>query len=193
MLQEIWKPIPTFENLYEVSNLGRVRSLDHYVKCKGNHMRLIKGRIKRLQKDKRGKGYLITTLSNKSKLFTYTVHQLVAWVFLKGFSKGDMINHIDGNPQNNKLSNLEISNNSENQLHAVRTELRPIIGKSKYRYVYYLTNPHAIRKWAACIRYAGKTSYGWKVFSTEEEAAHYIDELLDTIGDTKHPRNFPKL
>lgn len=111
--------------------------------------------------------------------------------FDTSFNKGDQINHIDGDKTNNALCNLEPSNPSHNQLHAVRTGLRTKSGKSIYRNVTYIKNPKAVNKWAASIRHAGKSSYGWKTFATEIEAAKYVDKLLDGIGDTERLRNFP--
>ena len=186
---EIWKEILEYENLYEVSNLGRIRSVDHEVPCKGGKTRLIKGRVKILCLNRRG--YVITTLSKENKLATFTVHQLVALAFIPGFSKGTELNHIDGDKTNNALSNLEISNPSHNQIHAVRTGLAPKQGKSKYRNVSYIKNPTSVCKWAASIRHNGKSSYGWKTFMTEEEAARHVDSILDSIGDTERLRNFP--
>ena len=65
------------------------------------------------------------------------------------------------------------------------------VGKSIYRNVTYVKNPKAVKKWAASIRHAGKSSYGWKTFMTEVEAAQYVDTLLDSIGGTDRIRNFP--
>ena len=64
-------------------------------------------------------------------------------------------------------------------------------GVSKYRNVGYVSNPRAKARWAGSIRHAGKSSYGWKTFMTEEEAARHVDSLLDSIGDTQRLRNFP--
>lgn len=185
---EIWKDIIGYDACYEVSNLGQIRSKDHVVSCKGG-TRLVKGRVKKLFLNKRG--YQITTLSKENKLMTFTVHQLVAQAFVPGFIKGNELNHKDGNKANNSATNLELSNPSHNQLHAVATGLVSKAGVSKYRNVSYVKNPRAVSKWAGSIRHNGKGSYGWKTFRTEEEAAKHVDTLLDSIGDTQRLRNFP--
>lgn len=185
---EIWKDIVGYEDCYEVSDLGRVQSKDHVVPCKGG-TRLVKGKLKKLFPNR--KGYLITTLSKENKLATFTVHQLVAQAFLPGFQKGTELNHKDGVKANNAISNLEISDPSHNQFHAVRNGLVPKVGSSRFKNVSYLNNPRAVSKWAGSIRHAGKACYGWKTFKTEEEAARHVDSILDSIGDTSRLRNFP--
>lgn len=187
---EIWKDILGYEDCYQVSNHGQVRSKDHHVPCKGNTTRLVKGRVKKLCLNK--KGYVITTLSKENRLATFTVHQLVAQAFLPGFLKGNELNHKDGVKTNNHDSNLEISNPSHNGFHAVRMGLTPKVGKSSaYRNVSYISNPAAVSKWAGSICHNGKSSFGWKTFKTEEEAARHVDFLLDSIGCTNRLRNFP--
>lgn len=186
---EIWKDIKDYEDSYEISSLGNLRSKDKTVPCKGNKTRFIKSKPRKIFANK--KGYMTCVLSKHCLLKTFTLHQLVAQAFIPGFTKGLEINHIDGNKTNNIVSNLEISNPSHNQLHAVSTGLKPKQGKSRYNNVTYVKNPRAKRKWAASIRHDGKSSYGWKTFYTEEEAAKYVDELLNSINDTQRLRNFP--
>jgi hypothetical protein len=191
-MQEEWKDILNYEGCYQISNLGRVKNLERQVKTKGdNNYRTVKERIRVPQV--KSNGYHIATLCNgKDKTKTFQVHQLVAQAFLPNFIKGMELNHIDGNPGNNSITNLEISNRSHNQLHAIRIGLRAPTGVSKYHHVSYISkNPRAKARWAVCIRYNGKTSYGWKTFMTELEAAKYADELLDSINDTQRLRNFP--
>ena len=189
-MTEIWKDILNYEEQYQVSNLGNIRSKDRTVKTKGNGTRIVKGAIKKLCINKRG--YVITALSKPdTPLWTVTVHQIVAQAFMPNFVKGTEINHIDGNKLNNAASNLEVSNPSHNQFHAVRTGLTPKVGKSTYRNVTYVSNPRAVSKWAGSIRHNGKSTYGWKTFMTEIEAAKHVDALLDSIGDTDRIRNFP--
>lgn len=187
---EIWKDILGYEETYEVSNLGGIRSKSRVVPCKGG-TRTVNGKVRKTFLNK--KGYCITTLSQHNKLMTFTVHQLVAQAFIPGFIKGMEVNHKDGNPANASATNLEISNPSHNQLHAVRTGLSPKQGISRYRNVTYVKNPRAKSRWAASIRHVGKSTYGWKTFMTEEAAAHHVDWLLDSIGDTDRVRNFPSI
>ena len=186
---EIWKDILGYEDHYQVSNLGNVRTKEHCVPCKGGKTRVIKSRLREPQTNP--KGYLIVVLSKENKLKTFTVHQLVAQAFIPGFIKGTEVNHKDGNKANSSVDNLEVSNHSHNQLHAVATGLRPKVGISQYRNVSYVRNPRAKARWAAAIKHEGKSSYGWKTFMTEEEAAKHVDALLDSIGDTQRLRNFP--
>ena len=187
---EIWKDILGYEDLYEVSSYGQIRSKDHTVPCRNGKTRLVKGTVRKPQYNR--KGYMIVVLCKENQLKTFTVHQLVAQAFIPGFQKGDEINHKDGNPANPRLSNLEKTNPSLNQLHAVRTGLTQKRSVSMYRNVTFISNPKSKARWAGSIRHNGKSTYGWKTFMTEIEAAKYVDKLLDSIGDTQRLRNFPK-
>ena len=186
---EIWKDVEGYEELYQVSTLGRIQSKEHVVPCKGNKTRVVKSKIRLPQVNPRG--YAIAVLSKENKLKTFTIHQLVAQAFFPNFIKGTELNHIDGNPANACVTNLEVSNPSHNQFHAVRTGLKAKVGISQYRNVSYVKNPRAKSRWAASISHEGKSSYGWKTFMTEVEAAKHVDVLLDSIGDTQRLRNFP--
>lgn len=189
---EVWKEIPGYEGFYEVSDLGQIRGMPHPALCRGGKFRLVKGKLKTSFPINR-KGYYITTLSRVNKLMTFTVHQLVALAFIPGFTKGTHLNHIDGVKTNNCLTNLEETNPSHNGLHAYRLGLSPKVGASQFNHVSYISNPAAISKWAVCLKHMGKSSYGWKTFKTEIEAAVYADTLLDSIGDKNRLRNFPTL
>ena len=186
---EIWKDIVGYEKCYEVSDQGHIQSKGHAVPCKGGKLRWVQGKLRNTPLNKNG--YPIIVLCQNNKVKTFTVHQLVAQAFLPDFIKGAELNHKDGNKTNSCVTNLEISNPSHNQLHAVRMGLVSKIGVSKFHNVTYLTNPKAKAKWAGSIRYSGKSCFGWKTFMTELEAAKYVDTLLDSIGDTQRLRNFP--
>ena len=118
--QEEWKPIQDYEGLYEVSNLGNVRSVDHYVKNSRNSCRLIHSSPK---KKSITNGYEMVWLhkNNKGKLFY--VHRLVAKAFIPNKMDKPFINHIDGNRMNNRVDNLEWCTQSENVYHAYRHNL----------------------------------------------------------------------
>ena len=116
-MTEMWKPIKVAED-YEVSNFGRVRSVDR-INAKGWRYT---GRLLKLQKDK--KGYLTVGIMVSGKPKTFKVHRLVAFAFLDKVEGKEQINHIDGDKTNNNVMNLEWCNNAENQLHAVRVGLK---------------------------------------------------------------------
>jgi hypothetical protein len=101
---EIWKDVPNYESLYQISNLGRVKSL-----IKGE---LILTQIFNIDK------YLCVNLYKNGKLKIMKVHRLVGFAFLNNELNKPVINHIDGNKQNNILSNLEWSSIKENNIHA---------------------------------------------------------------------------
>lgn len=119
MEEEIWKPIDEYEGLYEVSNLGRVRSLDALVPIMRGFHRLRKGRILRQNPNK--KGYLCVVLSKSSKMKTFGVHRLVADAFLGSKPLPDaQINHVDFDRQNNIARNLEWTTALENTHHSLK-------------------------------------------------------------------------
>lgn len=186
-MTEIWKDLNNYEDFYIISNKGNIKSKTREVKTKGGKTRTVKRQDKALHINKRG--YQITTLYKLGKAKTHTIHQLVAQTFIKDFVKGTELNHIDGNKLNNCLNNLEPSNPSHNQLHAVANGLRTKESVSKYHNVSYLKNPRAIKKWAVCMKVVGEKPL-WKTFLTELEAAQFVDEYLDSINDLVRPRNF---
>lgn len=98
MVIETWKPIKDYEGLYEVSNLGRVRSLDHY----DSLGRFRHGQILKQCYDGKGK-YLHVNLSGKST----NVHRLVAKAFIDNPHDYKEVNHIDEDKTNNCALNLE--------------------------------------------------------------------------------------
>ncbi len=110
MENEIWKDITGYEGRYQVSNLGRVKSLDRYINHWRGGLRKIKGKI---ISPHNNKGYLRFMFDDRKK---YMIHQLVAMSFL-GHTPNGMnitIDHIDNNKLNNKVSNLEIVSCREN-------------------------------------------------------------------------------
>lgn len=115
-MKEIWKDIKGYENIYQVSNLGRIKTLDKYVNCLYGQKRLIKEKI--IKTFKNNNGYFITSLYVNSKSKKFLVHRLVAEAFIPNPDNKPQINHIDGNKENNCVDNLEWVTQSENELHA---------------------------------------------------------------------------
>ena len=96
-MEEIWKDIVGYEGLYQVSNLGRVKSLNY--KCTKSE-KILKTHPQRW-------GYLLVKLSYKDKAKDFQVHRLVASAFLDNPNNLPQVNHKDKNPSNNKVDNLE--------------------------------------------------------------------------------------
>jgi len=110
---EIWKPVKGYESLYEVSNEGRIRSVDAKV-WNGHVMHTRKGRILKQYHNSGNLGYLGCVLSKKGKLKSVRIHVLVAQAFLGDRPKGFQVGHLDGNPFNNHANNLRYMTAKEN-------------------------------------------------------------------------------
>lgn len=115
-----WKPIKGFEGLYEVSNTGMVRSLDHERKNK-NGSYIQNGKILKIGINKRT-GYLMVSLSKDGKSKTQYIHKLVANAFIENPKEYKCINHLDENKNNNNVENLEWCNHKINDNHGTRNE-----------------------------------------------------------------------
>ena len=106
---EEWRPVVGYEGLYEVSDWGRVRSLDRYVECNcrwGKPMKqYFKGKMLNEHYDKYG--YLQVNLTVDGKTKTKKIHRLVAEAFIPNPNRFPEINHIDENKINNIVENLE--------------------------------------------------------------------------------------
>lgn len=100
---EEWKPIRKYKGFYEVSNLGRVRSLPRDTKF-GQQRKLVKGQI---LKPIENNGYLYACLSKHNKTTRYAIHRLVADAFIPNYDNLPQVNHRDENKANNRVENLE--------------------------------------------------------------------------------------
>lgn len=158
---EIWKDIKNYNNLYQISNLGNVKSIKSNL--------ILKGRDN-------GRGYLCVALSKNNKLKNFKIHQLVAIYFLNHTQCGmkDVINHKDGNKYNNDVDNLEITtqriNVIKHHLNNVKTSL--FVGVSKYKDL----------KWRSTININNEFIHlGY--FDKEIEASNIYQKALNSIND----------
>ena len=119
-MNEEWRPIEGYEGLYEVSSYGRVRSVDRYVKSKGESYWLRKGKMLSPAKDKNG--YLKVNLSCNGKNNIIRVHRLIAQSFLPNPDNLPEVNHKDEDKTNNNVDNLEWCDRSYNISYGTRTE-----------------------------------------------------------------------
>lgn len=121
-MEEIWKDIKGYEGIYQVSNYGKIRSLDRIDKI--NHFH--KGRI---LKPASIKGYLHVNLSVDGNINDVAIHRVVAETFIPNPHNLPQINHKDENKQNNMVTNLEFCTPKHNVNYGTRT-IRASISQS---------------------------------------------------------------
>lgn len=120
-MEEIWKDIKGFEGLYQVSNLGRVKSLKKTVPH-ANYTRTFQSRIMKQYTEKNG--YARVGLFKYGKGYRKLVHRLVAQAFIPNPKLKPDVNHKDGIKTNNCIDNLEWCTPKENQKHSLDLGLR---------------------------------------------------------------------
>lgn len=125
---EIWKDIPGREGVYQVSNLGRVRTLDRTVRCGERIKKHIPDKIMATREHA---GYINVTLRIGGKTTCCTIHRLVAKAFIPNPYNLPCVNHIDGNKSNNAAENLEWCGYSHNMKHAYDSGLKVAKGRPK--------------------------------------------------------------
>ena len=144
---EIWKDIKGYEGLYQVSNLGRVKSLS---KKYGHGKRNEKIMACSLRKD----GYISVSLFKKSKGKTFGVHRLVAEAFIPNPDNLPQVNHKDENKQNNYANNLEFCTKKYNMNYGTRKE-RAYSKTRKHNIIQCDLNGNVIKIWE-CAYIASK-------------------------------------
>lgn len=168
-MNEIWRDISSYEGLYQVSNLGNVKSL--------NYLRT--GNERMLKPVKNRYGYLLVNLCKNGKTRLFKVHRLVAKAFIPNTNNKSDVNHKDENKANNCVDNLEWTTRKENINYGTHNER---MSKSKSKAVIqYSLDGEFIRKWPSatqikielgfsqshisdCCKGKQKTAYGyiWK-------------------------------
>jgi hypothetical protein len=164
-MEEIWKDVIDYEGLYQVSSIGRVKSL--------NYLRSGKERI--LKNGKDSDGYMILILSKRLIRKTGRVHQLVAESFIdKDYkSKGLVVNHKNFKRDDNRLENLELTTQRENN------NKKHLPSSSKYTGVSWQKR---LKKWKCTISISGKNKY-LGVFDNEKEASDYYEAALICVNE----------
>lgn len=177
-IQELMQPIQGYEDIYEISNFGRV----------SNFRKMLKTYLI-------NSGYVAIKLRKDGKPTSFLVHRLVAEHFVPNPDGKPEVNHIDGDKGNNRADNLEWVSRSENLSHARTSGLwvynQPGKGvkkettKSQYFNVRW---DKSRQKWVGALSINNKP-YGARRFESELEAAKHVNSLLDALGLTDRPRN----
>lgn len=118
---ENWKPISGWEGLYEVSDIGRIRSVERVVRCRDG-TRTAPSVVRKLNPNR--KGYLQAHLSAGDRRAVVAVHLAVATAFIPNPKQKPTVNHRHGDKRNNAATNLEWATFVENNNHALATGLR---------------------------------------------------------------------
>lgn len=105
-MNEIWKDIEGYEGYYQVSNFGRVKSLERVCRHPLGGTRKVNEKIMKFDVNKKW-GYLRVQLSKHGIDNKYLVHRLVAQAFIDNPNNYEVVNHKDQNPSNNHSQNLE--------------------------------------------------------------------------------------
>lgn len=124
---EEWRDIEGYEGLYQVSNYGRVKSVDRTVSHKWKNVGnlVLKGRI--LKYASLNSGYLIVTLWKDSKQKHYQIHRLVAKVFIPNPNNYDVVHHINHNKCDNRVENLVWMSKGEHQgMHNIESHSKKV-------------------------------------------------------------------
>ena len=173
-MEEVWKDIPNYEGLYQVSNLGRVKSLPKQVKRK--YIVTTKERI--LVNNLSGCGYYHVGLSNGVNYKLFRVNVLVAMAFLNYIPNGrkNVVDHINNIKTDNRVDNLQIIS------HRLNCTKDKINKKSN------LVGAHwncFHNKWQSCIKIDGKNIFIGR-YKTEKEAhLAYINKLKEIENERR--------
>lgn len=121
-MKEKWKDIKGYEGAYQISSLGKVKSLSRTARIGYNFFRKMIEKILKASID--GAGYYQIRLSINRTVKSYRIHRLIAEHFILNPRMNVCINHKDGNKLNNKIDNLEWCTYSENMIHSLEKGLR---------------------------------------------------------------------
>lgn len=159
---EIWKDVQGYEGLYQVSNLGRVKSLPKY------HYK----RERILKPTDNGNGYKIVGIRENGRRLNFYVHRLVATAFVPNPKRLGYVNHKDYNKDNNMASNLEWCTQKENVNYSIERMKKPrqvTYSSTGHKYIYFRNG-----KYRVCV--PNKIE---KRFNTLEMALHYREVVLN--------------
>ena len=158
---EIWKDIKGYEGMYQVSNLGRIKSL--------------KFESEKILKSRRGlNSYCYVNLCTNGKAKNFLVHQLVAIAFLNHIPCGHklVVDHINNDKYDNRVDNLQVTT------HRYNVYKKQELFSSKYKGVYYHKKNN---KWISTIYYNNKSNH-LGCFDSEHEAhLAYQNKLKEII------------
>lgn len=185
---EIWKPIPNYEGLYEVSNFGNVRSLDRVIVGSDGVPQRFKGQT--MPPRSNGSHFSVKLRSGHQKREVWYVHRLVLAAFVGPCPEGMEVRHLDGNPANNSLENLKYGTVSENRFDSVRHGTHVETCKTHCPRGHILAEPNLVR-WAKrnghrnCLACSRAHAYVNRHELTEEEKVKVFEMYYKKIMEER--------
>ena len=180
MENEIWKDIKGYEGLYQVSNLGRIKSLERKSKTKGNVEYIKKEKV---LKERFSNGYVSVILYKNGTKKNFRVHRLVAKAFLVNPKNLPQINHINFNRSDNRIENLEWVTAKENIQHNFKNgNVEKIIKNAKSVGKRYGGNKNATTK--------AKLRLSKKVYQIDKNTGQII-KVWDSAKDVERILKIP--
>ena len=173
-MKEIWKDIKNYEGIYQISNLGRVKSF--------------KNKKPKIIKHGSWEGYPVVQLSNHNERHTFQIHRLVAEAFIPNPNNYPQVNHINENRTDYRIENLEWCTQKMNVNHSKRKMYHPLNPND------YNTNKYIYRKKTSTEHNSKIYTYYFyriniprinidKIFTSYEKAKEYRNKCLPLIDD----------
>lgn len=173
-MKEIWKDIKDYEGVYQISNFGNIRSLNRIIKDK-NKTYLLHGKILKL--GIRNK-YKVINLHKNNIRKSFQVHRLVAEAFIPNPDNLAIVNHIDENPINNNVKNLEWCSQKHNVNHSkhklYHTKNAKLSNITNEKYINVKNNKYRVK-----IKQIKIESY----FDNLQDAILYRDLMLEVLDE----------
>lgn len=185
-MEEEWRDIKGYEGYYQVSNLGRIRSLDRIILKINGHTERRKGQLMSQVYDK--DGYLTVGLRKDRRKITYGVHRLVANAFIQNPYNLPEVNHKDENKENNNIDNLEWCTTKYNINYGTAIDRRTLYDKTRPILVYQYNN--FIREYENINALCDKMNIDKSIFNGHNQQVYfkYNDNYLFVFKD-----NFEKI
>lgn len=160
--EEIWKPVKGYEEFYEVSNTGKVRNVERYIK-NGKGYRILRSKELSQREDK--DGYLMVSLCANRTKCDKRVHRLVLTAFVPNSNNLPQVNHKDENKKNNHVDNLEWCTAKYNLAYKggvqkrLDTFLRNKANNHRYKVAQYAKSGELVKVWRTANFAAKETGF----------------------------------
>ena len=170
---ELWKNIKNYEGYYQISNLGRVKSLKKW--CGNKHIKKYIDKEQIIKPSRDNLGYLKVMLHKERKIENKRIHRLVAEAFLDNPNNLPVINHIDNNKNNNCVNNLEWCTQKHNVEEGIKCFARKYDYKGNFKK--FIIKDKRYNRYYVRFTFNKKTEY-LGGFSNIKDAVKKRDEFL---------------